>query len=971
LPDVAVGATIQEFSDVNAVNIIEPRFRSLRRVWKRVACGLAMLVAAAPGFAAVSQAERNALLAIYNAAQGSQWTNRAGWNGDAGTECYWSGVTCDAAQATVVSLILTNNNLHGTLAPLTSLTNLTQLDVAQNTLTGSLPQLTGLSQLQVFNAFSNQFSGPVPALTGLLALREFRIWGNQLTGAIPALTDVTALKYFDAQSNQLSGAIPALVQLTGLIELIVSNNQLTGSLPALTGLTSLQKLDVSSNQLSGSLPDLSSDTALRTLYIDSNQFSGALPAPPSNLGSAIICPNALLTQDSNATWDLLSGTSPWYQTCAGLAKLAIININGGVNPTVGSKFSVTVQAQNSSDQATTVNDYTSVSFSLAHGSGQLYSQSSLQCTIPAGGTSCTVSDASYSIVDSAVQIQAGTYYNYGVVLQTPPSAAFSVVAVPSTVGGTVSGLAGPGLVVSLYPGSQRMAIAANGAFTFPLPLGNGAYYAINVQSSPTAPLQQCSAQGVGNIAGTKITSLQVTCVTLRTVTVIASPNGYVSGTQTVNSGTAANLYIAANSGFYPQVTAVGCTITRTSDTYWMTNPLSGDCSVTAVFVATQFVPLNPARLLDTRAGGTTVDGNFAATGAIAASTNFPFTVLGRGGVPSSGVGAVVLNVMAVNPNAPGYLTAWPSCSARPLASNLNFAILQTVANLTVVGTGCDATSNLFTSSGPTNVTVDVVGYFKTGPDVTPLVPARLLDTRPGTTTIDGIGAGVGTPAAGGRIDLQVSGRAGIPSTGAAAVALNVTATDAANPGYATIWPTDQAKPLASNLNFVPGQTIPNLVISKLSSAGQISLYNSVAVDLIADVTAWFPTSADLVPITPARLVDTRTGFNTIDGQSAGGGPLKSTQSFQFQTAGRGGVPGYGVNAVVLNVTVTNPSSAGSLTIWPSYQGQPQAANLNFVPGQTVPNLVIVSSYYYGSMNIAISAGTADVVVDVVGWFVGP
>lgn len=939
---------------------------------------LIAVVAAGPLHAAVSSSERSALINFYNATQGSQWTTHAGWLGSAGTECYWTGVTCDSSQSTVVGLNLANNNLHGSLSALTSFTNLATFDVSQNVLTGSIPALTGLTKLQVFNVWSNQLSGSLPDLTGLTALREFRTWSNQLTGSIPALTSTTNLTVFDTQYNQLTGSIPALAQLSALKELIVSNNQLSGSLPSLAGLANLQKLDVSFNSLSGAFPALASNTSLQTLYTDHNNFSGSLPAPPATLGLASLCPDALLTQTASTTWDLLSGQTPWYRNCGGMAQLMVSNVNNGVSPAVGAVFPVTISALDTNGQpAIAAPDYFYAQLVLVQGSGQLYSQSGLQCYFPTGGSSCTVSGVSYSVAETGVQIRAASSYSTPTYL-TPASAPFTVVPGSYTVGGTVSGLTGSGLVLSLYPGSQRLAISANGSFAFPLALGNGASYSVSVLSQPNAPLQQCTVQqGSGNIYGSSISNIQVNCVPLWTVTVTANNgNNYYSGsaypaTQTVPNGTAANITISANSNFYPQVSAHGCSVARNNNGYWATSALNSDCQITVVFTPTQYVPLNPVRLVDTRSGGTTTDGLFASTGPLAANVPFSYTILGRGGVPSSGVAAIVLNVTATNAGGPGYLTAWPTCSTRPLSSNLNFVAQQPISNLVIVAASCDATSSLFASIG-TDAMVDVVGYFRTGPNVTPMVPARLLDTRPGATTVDGISAGAGSAPTGNQINLQVAGRAGIPSSGASAIALNTTVTNTSSAGYVTVWPTDQPRPLASNLNFVPGETVPNLVIAKLSAAGQISLYNSSGpLDLVADATAWFPASSNLTPITPARLMDTRTGASTIDGVGAGGGPVSNTAARFVSVTGRGGVPAYGVGAVVLNVTAVNPSASGSLSVSSQCCYQALLPNLYYAAGQTVPNLVIVPPGYNG-ISVSASAGsTTDVVIDVVGWFVGP
>jgi hypothetical protein len=49
-------------------------------------------------------------------------------------------------------------------------------------------------------------------------------------------------------------------------------------------------------------------------------------------------------------------------------------------------------------------------------------------------------------------------------------------------------------------------------------------------------------------------------------------------------------------------------------------------------------------------------------------------------------------------------------------------------------------------------------------------------------------------------------------------------------------------PLASNLNYVPGQTIPNMVISKIGSDGTVSIYSPTTAHIIVDVAGWFPAS---------------------------------------------------------------------------------------------------------------------------------
>ena len=347
------------------------------------------------------------------------------------------------------------------------------------------------------------------------------------------------------------------------------------------------------------------------------------------------------------------------------------------------------------------------------------------------------------------------------------------------------------------------------------------------------------------------------------------------------------------------------------------------------------------------------------------------TVLGRGGVPASGVKAVVLNVTATGATAASYVTVWPTGSGVPTASNLNIFPGQNNTNLVIAKVGANGKVSLFNALGATDLIADVQGYFSDSADLTPLAPVRFLDTRSFGTTIDGLFQKTGALTGMTQLDLGVAGRASIPSSGVGAVILNVTATGTTDSGFVTVWPTGSPTPPTSNLNFVAGQTIPNLVISKIGN-GKVSLFNSAGnTDLIADVMGWFPTSSALTPIDPARLLDTRSVGVTTDGLFAGGGPISGGGKLDLLVTGRGGVPASGVGAVVVNVTVTGPSAAGYLTAWPTGSARPLASNLNFVTGQTIPNLVIVKVGDAGDVSLFNSAGNSDVIVDVVGWLAPP
>lgn len=120
-----------------------------------------------------------------------------------------------------------------------------------------------------------------------------------------------------------------------------------------------------------------------------------------------------------------------------------------------------------------------------------------------------------------------------------------------------------------------------------------------------------------------------------------------------------------------------------------------------------------------------------------------------------------------------------------------------------------------------------------------LVPARLLESRVGSATVDGLVNGIGVRPTGSVTEVQVAGRAGVP-VGAAAAVLNVTVADAQVAGFVTVYPCDAPRPLASNLNFVAGSTVPNAVVSKIAVDGKVCLFTSGATHLIADVNGYFP-----------------------------------------------------------------------------------------------------------------------------------
>jgi len=387
----------------------------------------------------------------------------------------------------------------------------------------------------------------------------------------------------------------------------------------------------------------------------------------------------------------------------------------------------------------------------------------------------------------------------------------------------------------------------------------------------------------------------------------------------------------------------------------------------------QYHALTPARILDTRSG------LGAPQARLGAAARLDVQIAGQGGVPANGAAAVVLNVTATNTTAGSYLTVWPAGVPRPLASNLNWTAGKTVPNLVEVALGVDGKVSVFNAAGNSDVVFDVAGYVATptatpGPDglLTPVVPNRVLDTRNGTGGVPAAPVGAGQT-----IMVRVAGTPNIPSTGVAAVVLNVTVTGPTAPGYLTVWPSGIARPVVSNLNFVAGQTVPNRVIVRVgsngSTAGWVSFFNpGGSVHVIADVSGWFSdgsnaaaTGSRFVGLTPARILDTRDGTGGVSS------PIGAGQTLALMVAGQGGVPAMNAaiapTAVVLNVTVTGTTAASFLTVWPSDATRPTASDLNWTAGLTVPNLVVVKLGSDGKIKLYNPGGSTNVVIDVVGW----
>jgi hypothetical protein len=323
-----------------------------------------------------------------------------------------------------------------------------------------------------------------------------------------------------------------------------------------------------------------------------------------------------------------------------------------------------------------------------------------------------------------------------------------------------------------------------------------------------------------------------------------------------------------------------------------------------------------------------------------------------------------INGYRVTPYA-GATTQPPSAvSGTPPPTNMVVTGLTSGTTYTFV-VACTINGALGQDSAPSNAVLLIQGG-----NYHPLTPARILDTR------NAIG-GPTQPLHNTEIRaVQITGQGNVPRTGVLAVVVNATVTGADSAGYLTVYPAGVSQPTASNLNFVAGQTVPNLVEVAVGTGGQVNVFTRFAsvtghADVIFDVAGWVSVGANSLvkdglynPLTPARIMDTRSGLGVRKGSV---GPAETVTLNVFAP---GGVPASaGVSAVVLNVTVTSPTDSSYLTVFPADASQqPTASNLNFIAGQTVPNRVMVKVGAGGLVKFYNAAGSVQVIADIGGWF---
>jgi hypothetical protein len=202
--------------------------------------------------------------------------------------------------------------------------------------------------------------------------------------------------------------------------------------------------------------------------------------------------------------------------------------------------------------------------------------------------------------------------------------------------------------------------------------------------------------------------------------------------------------------------------------------------------------------------------------------------------------ALLINITAVDPTEPTFITAYAAGQPRPFTSSLNVRAGETRANLAIVGVDVLGNAVFYNNTGTTHLVIDVLGTFREGSSVGPGVTGRvlLMDPFRDLDTREEFGAFTAGEATGFRYPTSIDG---VPIAG---IMFNMTITEPTRAGFVTMFPWSLATvPLASNANFVPGQTVANHVWARLGAEPDnlIVVYNgsSGTMHVVLDIQAVF------------------------------------------------------------------------------------------------------------------------------------
>ncbi|MCF8359351.1 MAG: gliding motility-associated C-terminal domain-containing protein [Prolixibacteraceae bacterium] len=236
----------------------------------------------------VAESDSLALVALYNATDGDNWTRNDNWLNEVDPVSTWYGITIENGR--VSGIRFDQNNLVGYIPPeIGNLEKLNTLILSNNQLSNPLPdELWTLENLDTLTINMNHFPGPIPDEIGNLTnLKHLDLHFCSFSGSIPEeISSLTNLTFLDFRQNQLTGNIPSgLWNLLDLRTLHLEENNLTGNIPPeIKNLSNLVDLRLGSNRFTGSIPpEIAELKNLSILHIHNNQLTGEIPTEIGNL----------------------------------------------------------------------------------------------------------------------------------------------------------------------------------------------------------------------------------------------------------------------------------------------------------------------------------------------------------------------------------------------------------------------------------------------------------------------------------------------------------------------------------------------------------------------------------------------------------------------------------------------------------------------------------------------------------------
>jgi hypothetical protein len=295
----------------------------------------------------------------------------------------------------------------------------------------------------------------------------------------------------------------------------------------------------------------------------------------------------------------------------------------------------------------------------------------------------------------------------------------------------------------------------------------------------------------------------------------------------------------------------------------------------------------------------------------------------------------------------------------PPTSNLNYVAGATRATHAVVTLASDASICVF-SLAETDVLVDVTGSYASAPSALgfhPQAPTRIYDSR----------------SAGGVLRAGETRAIAVPA-GALAVAINVTVTDSTGSGFVTVFPCQATLPLVSNLNYVQGQVVANLVQVGVSN-GAVCVHSLRRTHIVIDLQGTYdsaPGGLRYQAVTPTRLADTRSGVGSVFGRVAMDVGMFGVLPANAPVATTA-VPA-AVKALMVSMIAVTPRSAGWAEIGPciepAYTTPYTSSTLNFVAADVIANQAITPTRAASGADVCtFSTSPAFHVVDLTGWFI--